>query len=1374
MKRNLFACMAAVGIAVGMALSARAEDPYIESDGTQGIVLDYFVNPRTKIVADFAFQSPFTRQWRLFGVEGSAGVIACIYISAGDCYSWAWRNSSGNYTWTYVPVTADRRTITLDGPNKFIEVVKDGNVETNLAVAAVTATAAFPLGLFGDTNDKYGSVANKCKAKIYSFKIYEDDEMVMDLEPWTDGNGMYALKDILSGKVYPPMSGGNPFSGDGDFAYTGDQFTWTGAESTDWNEAGNWQVDGAVASWPPQYGDAVSIAAGSTVLIGDAIGSATPLALSGGGTVTLSGHQTRLLATSLSVETGTSLSLDGTVYVTAATYGGSAVAAGRYAAGDLPWLAGSGMLVVGNPGALVENGVLILDVPAGKSIAYYTQLASPITKIVKLGAGTAIVSNDNNSAWVGTVDIKEGIIEAQSAVGNSADSIPVFGRNPANTITVFKGAQLHARVPGGAGQVDKRFENNLVLAGDGPDGFGALRMTRAIKGYNSIDKLFMNVTLTDDTSVYNGNRMGFSGGTVNLGGYTLSHRARPSGSSELMLTDETVKNGHLVAKNNSSIESQRSLSFQGTADNTLTIEGGSNFSMWNTTISRWDWTLVQKNGSQLRAGSGTSATANKILGPIVLEGGTVTVTNYSPNNTSIRMNLAGPISGAGKMLHNGSGHAYLMNGANTWTGGLEAKWGTVWGTTTGSIPHGPIRASGSGTINFVAKDWDHAALHNVLTNWDGNGAVNVYTASGENVTDSTAFEHATYYRHGGPGTLTFTADTTPDGATKLYNGEGEMVVAGNKTRRLTRLNVTGGTMTLENAGYIWAGTWDVANNAHKANVTWTVGGANNTTPAKMVVKSGTVIDTFVPGAAASSSFDVQDSGTKGAILEVHDGAAITNKLNIGYSEKRMGALYQYGGNVRTICYGSNDGYAARYANSYGFVDLMGGLLAMRSWWRFGGHPTSVGMLRISGGTFTADSSLCVSFGGWGELYMTGGQFRSNGAIHIGELHWGDKTAGNYDTRRGLVTLGGSGNPNMTIAGWLDVCERTNQFMGVVNMNAGVLATPTFAKSDYLMSDRDNDTAKSYVNFGGGTWKAYDSSSAIFSSGIRKVDRVTVFPGGATLDINGKASSNAAIPFEKPFGKGVASITWPSGTSTNDYLGAPEVYITGGGGTGAVAHCTFDARTGTIGEIVMGSPGWGYTSAPTATIKSADRKTTIACTVTMTDGAEQPSGGLTLTNSSATAGTFTLSSANTYTGATVVAGGTLKLGAADAIPSANEVRLAGGTFDAASYNVSYARVGGYGTLKGHVTVTDKLVFDAAQPATPGLTVNGTLNVANGVVVEVANTNLLTRGTTYTLATLPTSLASVPASNLTRPWCVFLATGGKTLKMCYQDGTAILLK
>jgi len=1378
--RRLFTFMAAAGIASGMALSAMAEDAYIDSDGTQAVVLDYYVKPTTKIVADYAFLSVTPVQSRVFGASSAYAGLSCAhYINGSGNYAFAFRDGDGDWLNMAITATTDRRTFEIDGPSKKARLYTDGELTKEMNTASPTATSVYPLALFATTKNEAGTILENpgSKVRLYSLEIYESGTQVMDLRPVLK-NGVYLLKDAVTGKVYGPTVG-NPLTGGGDIATETDTIEWTGAQSADWNVAGNWQIGGAVSAQPPQTGDDVVIPAGASVDISGVAATVKCLTLSGGGTVALTGRMSKTLADSLAIESGTTLSLASgtTVHVPAATAGGAALAAGSYVGGSQSWLAGSGALFVDYAGSSVADGVLTFDVPAGKTVEYYTQLTASITKIVKLGAGTAVISNDNNTAFSGTVEVREGILEAQSGQWGRIDT---FGGKKANTITVTKGAQLRVLAPNSTNQGAERFPNHLFMAGEGPDGRGALYFVKTAQAKSgssaNIDCLFSTVTLTGDATASGTARMGFSNGTLNLGGHVFSHRpAIAGGSSMFMWTSTTVSNGCIVAKNSSDVITQGSPSFKGSAANTFTVESGSMFDMWNTSFGKFDWTLILKGGSWLRAGSGNSETVNKLLGPIVLNNGSVTVTNYSSSGSSVRINLAGPISGAGKMFHNGNNlDTYLMNGNNTWTGGLEAKGGTVWGTTTGSIPPRSIRASGSGKVNFVAKNWDLGTLHNTLTNWDGNGAVNVYTASGETFTDDVDFEYPASYRHGGPGTLTFTANTTPEGNTKLINGEGAMTVAGNKVRRLSKLDVSGGTLTLENAGYIWAGTWDVANNAHKANVTWTVGGANNTTPAKMVVKSGTVIDTFVPGAAASSSFNVEDSGTKGAILEVHDGAAITNKLNIGFSEKRMGAFYQYGGSVRTICYGSNDGFTARYANSYGFVDLMGGTLAMRNWWRFGGHPTSVGVLRISGGTFTADSALCVSFGGWGELYMTGGQFRSGGVIHIGELHWGDKTAGNYDTRRGLLTLGGAGNPQMNVASWFDVCERTNQFMGVVNMNAGVLATPTFAKSDYEMNNRDNDTAKAFVNFGGGAWKAYDSSSAIFSSGVRKVDRVTVFPGGATLDINGKTSSNAAVPFEKPFGKGVASITWPSGTSTNGYLGAPEVYITGGGGTGAVAHCTFDARTGTLGEIVVSSPGWGYTSAPTATIKSADRKTTITCAVTMTDGEEQPGGGLTLTNSSATAGTFTLSSANTYTGATVVAGGTLKLGAADAIPAANEVRLAGGTFDAASYNVSYARVGGYGTLKGNVTVTDKLVFDAAQPTTPGLAVNGTLNVANGVTVEIANTNLLTRGTIHTLATSSTPFPATLQSNLQMPWRVYLSDGGKTLKMGYLAGTMMLLK
>ena len=1386
--RRVFTYMAAMGIAGGMALSAQAADAYIDSDGTQTVVLDYYVKPNTKIVADYAFLSVTPLQSRVFAASGrEAGMSCAHYINGSGQYAFAFKNGDGDWSSTAITVTTDRRTFEIDGPSKKARLYTDGNLTKEMNTSTPTVPSVYPLGLFATIKNQEGTYFENpgSKVRLYSLQIYESGTLVMDLQPVLK-NGVYLLKDVVTGKTYGPVAG-NPLTGGGDIATETGTIGWTGAESTDWNTAANWQVGGAVSAQPPRAGDEVVIPAGSMVDISGAAARVKSLTLTGGGTVTLTGTNAKMLADSLAVASGTTLSLASgtTVYVPAATADGAAVPSGRYAGGSQGWLAGSGALNVNSAGQSVADGVLTFDVPAGQTLAYYTQLSSAITKIVKIGAGTAIVSNDNNTAFSGTVEIREGILEAQTAAGGQ---INTFGGKKANTITVSNGAQLRVLAPNSyPNQGTERFPNALVIAGNGPDGYGALRMIKTaqpVGGSGNIDRLFTTVTLSGDASVYSSGRVGFSSGTVDLGGHVLTTRPLESGSNMFMLNGCTLKNGSCVAKNAADVITQGSPSFVGSSANTYTIESGSMFDLWGTTFGKFDWMLVLKGGAQVRVGAGTGENSNKIVGPIRLDGGTATFTTYSAT-ADMRQSLTGVISGSGMIQKTGTHSLYLTNPDNCWTGGINARTGTVYATVTGTIPPGQIRASDPGVLNFVAKDWDLGVLHNLLTNWNGSGKVNVYTASGTTFADALDFEHAIPYRHGGPGALTFTAGTTPDGKSKLINGEGQMTIGGNKTRRLSQMDVPGGTLTLDNAGYIWAGEWDVDNDVStKSNKTWVVGSANNTAPAKLIVKAGTTIDSkVVPAQKQAAYLLLRDTGTKGAILEVYDGAAITNTVKVSDIANSKCAMYQYGGDVRNLCHAGNDGWVGAGWKSYGFLDIMGGRYACRQWLGFGNDPTGAGVGRLSGGLFKVEvSCLCFCRGGWGEMYMTGGTLDAPGnaaepGVRLGMLRWSGTSGASPERIKGIFTMDGEGNPYVKIgsASWFDLTERTNVFEGVVCLNAGVMEVPRFQKSDMFKEDRNkNGVAKGYVTFNGGTFRSAANSANIFGPTGLTTDRVTVFPGGATLDINGKTASNAAIPFEKPFGKGVASIAWPSGTATNNYIGAPEVVIAGGGGTGAVAHCTFDARSGTIGKIVVASPGWGYTSAPTATIKTADRATDIACTVTLTDGEEQPGGGLTVTNSSATAGTFTLTAANTYTGPTVVAGGTLKLGAADAIPSANEVRLAGGTFDTDTFSPSYARVGGYGTLKGNVTVTDKLVFDAAQPTTPGLTVNGTLTIGSGVTVEIANTNLLTRGAAYTLATFPTPLASVPASNLTKPWCVFLANGGRTLKMHYQEGTMLLLR
>ena len=234
MKRNLFVCLAAMGIACGLASSAFAEDPYVESDGTQAVVLDYFANPNTKIEVDFAL-TDLRQQTRVFGESGmNAGVSCALYISGGNVYSWGFQNGDGDWQWTSVAVSTDRRTFVLDGPGRKVQVIKDGVVEdTRTSVRAVTATAVYPLALFASCQNEAGTLFNHLwgKMKLYSFKVYEAGTITMDLQPVLK-NGVYLLKDAVTGKVYGPAVG-NPLTGGGDIATETGELTWTGMVSSD-------------------------------------------------------------------------------------------------------------------------------------------------------------------------------------------------------------------------------------------------------------------------------------------------------------------------------------------------------------------------------------------------------------------------------------------------------------------------------------------------------------------------------------------------------------------------------------------------------------------------------------------------------------------------------------------------------------------------------------------------------------------------------------------------------------------------------------------------------------------------------------------------------------------------------------------------------------------------------------------------------------------------------------------------------------------------------------------------------------------------------------------------------------------------------------
>ena len=114
--------------AVAATLCAFAADAYIEGDGTQAIVTDYYPNPSTKIVADYAYTAVTPLQMAVFGCDGA--LVVRHYINGSGGYAFAFKDSVGDWLLvnadnTQLPATTARRTFVLDGPNKTATLYTD-------------------------------------------------------------------------------------------------------------------------------------------------------------------------------------------------------------------------------------------------------------------------------------------------------------------------------------------------------------------------------------------------------------------------------------------------------------------------------------------------------------------------------------------------------------------------------------------------------------------------------------------------------------------------------------------------------------------------------------------------------------------------------------------------------------------------------------------------------------------------------------------------------------------------------------------------------------------------------------------------------------------------------------------------------------------------------------------------------------------------------------------------------------------------------------------------------------------------------------------------------------------------------------------------
>ena len=198
---------------VGGDVLKRGTDACLISDGTQGIVSDYYVNPNSKIVVDFSYNDVATKQQRVFGADSDnkANPLSCsCYLNGGGNLTYCFSDGAGAWTLTAGAAIADTRYVmTLDGPNSKVSV-KGGTYDYIADIKSTrTQTSSQPLGIFMDYEN--GFVRVGANIRLYSLKCYDNGTLVRQYLPYKSGDKI-GLYDTVSGKVFlSTRTGAHPF-----------------------------------------------------------------------------------------------------------------------------------------------------------------------------------------------------------------------------------------------------------------------------------------------------------------------------------------------------------------------------------------------------------------------------------------------------------------------------------------------------------------------------------------------------------------------------------------------------------------------------------------------------------------------------------------------------------------------------------------------------------------------------------------------------------------------------------------------------------------------------------------------------------------------------------------------------------------------------------------------------------------------------------------------------------------------------------------------------------------------------------------------------------------------------------------------------------
>jgi autotransporter-associated beta strand protein len=820
------------------------------------------------------------------------------------------------------------------------------------------------------------------------------------------------------------------------------------------------------------------------------------------------------------------------------------------------------------------------------------------------------------------------------------------------------------------------------------------------------------------TNIYSGSTIINSGSSLTLGGTS-------SGSASSTYAVAGTLN---TAENNTigSISGAGSIAILGA--NRLTVGGGSfsgAISGPGTLISVGTLNLTGTNTiSNTNVTSGTlSGIASSIQGAVAISSGAAL--NFATvNDTSTSV---ANISGAGAVTISGAGANPILTGINTYSGSTTINSGssvTLGGVSSGSSSStyavgGSLNATASTTIGSITGAGTIAiSSTKSLTVGGGNfsgtisGAGTLVSTANLNLTGSNTVSNTSVTS----GTLSGIASsiqgsvaissgaalnfaTASDTSTSLANisGAGSVIVSGlGANPTLTGTNSYTGTTTINSGTSLTLGGSSAGSSSSAYAVEGTLN-VNENNSLALVTGTGSI-------AIASGKTMTIGGSTDGTFSGSVSGGNLTKN---GANTQTLTGLNTYN---NTTVSGGTLAVAIRSlpANT---INLISGTLQFnqKDSGTVSGNISGGGKLVISGGTSVtfngnnnysgsttvqSGASLTLSgttSGSLSSAYTIGGTLVASGSNSLGSIAGGGNiniadgatlTVGGNDTSTtftGLIAapgISGSGNLTKTGVGTLTLTGANSYDNTTVT--AGILATAISALPAHT------------VTLTSGSLSFNQNDSGLFSGDITGSGNV-ILSGTTSLTLNG----------------------------TNNYIGTTSIgagssltLSSASSGSASSAYNITGSLTPTVSQTLGSISGAGSIHLPSLVVLSIGNNNSS----TTFSGEIDSSGSITKVGS----GVLTLTGNNSYTGATTISNGTLRINSGGQLSSSTSTVVSSGAIFEPNTNVTVASLSGSGktTIGNAVSLT---VGNAANQ-----TYSGIIEGAGGTLIKQGSGTLTLTG------------------------------------------------